>query len=129
MNWTNVKLLALLPLASLLSGCLYGQCIDGPCALERERMIKSIKPYIAYWQKEGMTEEGRLKDWVACGGMKDGGFGYPLDPNARLSGESEQEFMTRLDHAFQRCMIRSDYHYTGNCSSEYMKARPLCGAP
>ena len=90
---------------------------------------KDIKPYIAYWQKEGMTEEGRLKDWVACGGMKDGGFGYPLDPNARLSGESEQEFMTRLDHAFQRCMIRSDYHYTGNCSSEYMKARPLCGAP
>jgi len=90
---------------------------------------KDIKPYLAYWQKEGMTEEGRLKDWVACGGMKDGGFGYPLDPNARLSGESEQEFMTRLDHAFQRCMIRSDYHYTGNCSSEYMKARPLCGAP
>jgi len=62
MNWTNVKLLALLPLASLLSGCLYGQCIDGPCALERERMIKSIKPYLAYWQKEGMTEEGRRMD-------------------------------------------------------------------
>jgi hypothetical protein len=25
-------------------------------------------------------------------------------------------------------MIRAGYHYTGNCSSEYMKSQPLCGA-
>ena len=114
-------------LGLLLTGC--NTTILVASGKEFSDYQKSIKPYIAYWQKEGMTEEERLADWVACGGMKDGGFGYPLDPNARLSGESEQEFMTRLDHAFQRCMIRSDYHYTGNCSSEYMKARPLCGAP
>ena len=117
--WATLSLISL-----TLAGCAGPGLTTG-----RDAYLKSIKPYLAYWQKEGMTEEGRLKDWVACGGMKDGGFGYPLDPNARLSGESEQEFMTRLDHAFQRCMIRSDYHYTGNCSSEYMKARPLCGAP
>jgi len=113
-------------LGLLLTGC--NTTILVASGKEFSDYQKSIKPYIAYWQKEGMTEEERLADWVACGGMKDGGFGYPLDPNARLSGESEREFMTRLDYAFQRCMIRSGYYYTGDCSSEYMKARPLCGA-
>lgn len=64
----KVKAWVLLGVPVLLSGCLYGQCMEGPCALERERMIKSIKPYIAYWQKEGITEESRLRDWMACGG-------------------------------------------------------------
>jgi len=127
MNWTNVKLLALLPLASLLSGCLYGQCIDGPCALERERMIKSIKPYLAYWQKEGMTEEGRLKDWVACGGNERGTFSWKV--KQQLPDETDDAARTRQNFAFQRCMIRSGYHYTGDCSSKYMRSRPLCGAP
>lgn len=84
-----------------------------------------IKPYIAYWHKEGMTEESRLHDWVACGGHPDGGF--RLDRNKRKTDESTDTFQTRLEFEFQRCMIRSGYRYTGNCSSEYMKARPLCG--
>lgn len=29
-----------------------------------------IKPYIAFWQKEGMTEEGRQEDSVACGASR-----------------------------------------------------------
>lgn len=35
---------------------------------------KSIKPYMAYWEKAGMTEESRLKDWVGCGGMANGSY-------------------------------------------------------
>lgn len=85
-----------------------------------------IKPYIAYWQKDGMTEDSRLHDWVACEGYSDGGF--RLDRNKRLTGESTDTFQMRLEFDFQRCMVRSGYRYTGNCSSEYMKARPLCGA-
>lgn len=90
-------------------------------------MIKSIKPYIAYWQKEGMTEGSRLRDWVACGGQENGNFS--LGRNKRIPGESSDTFRTRLEHDFERCMLRNGYRYTGNCSSEYMKSQPLCGAP
>lgn len=86
-----------------------------------------IKPYIAYWQKEGMTEESKLRDWMACGGQGNGGFS--LHRNKRIPGESSDEFRDRLKHDFERCMIRSGYRYTGNCSSEYMQSQPLCGAP
>jgi hypothetical protein len=60
--------------STLLSGCLYGQCMNGPCVLERERMIKSIKAYGEYWTKSGMTTESWRQDWVTCGGMSDGGY-------------------------------------------------------
>lgn len=86
-----------------------------------------VKPYIDYWEKEGITEESRLNDWIVCGGHADGGF--RLDRNKRKTDESIDTYQTRLEFEFQRCMIRSGYRYTGNCSSEYMKARPLCGAP
>ena len=122
-----MRTLQLLWLPLLLSGCLYGQCLDGPCALERERMIKSIKPYIAYWHKEGMTEESRLNDWVACGGNNNGTFSWKV--KEQFPGESDEQSSRRQRDEFQRCIMRSGYHYTGNCSSEYMKARPLCGAP
>ena len=56
------------PLA--LAGCLYGQCLDGPCAFERERIIKSIKPYALYWVKDGGSEEQRRLDSWACGAAK-----------------------------------------------------------
>lgn len=117
LSWTT------LCLSFLLAGCnMWVGLSDG-----RDDYLKSIKPYIAYWQKEGMTEESRLRDWVVCGGHPDGGFRF--DRNKRLPSESSDEFQTRLGFEFQRCMLRSGYRYTGDCSSEYMKARPLCGAP
>ncbi|WP_334108806.1 hypothetical protein [Methylobacillus sp.] len=122
-----MKTWILLSILLLLSGCLYGQCLDGPCALEREKMIKSIKPYIAYWTKEEMTEESRLRDWVNCGGQENGNFS--LDRKKRLPDESSDVFRMRLEHDFERCMLRIGYRYTGNCSSEYMKSQPLCGSP
>jgi len=88
---------------------------------------KSIKPYLHYWEKPGMTQERRMQDWVACGGQGNGNFS--LDTKKRLPGESSDAFRTRLEFEFQRCMIRSGYRYTGDCSSEYMKVRPLCDAP
>ena len=88
---------------------------------------KDIKPYIAYWQKEGMTEEGRLKDWMACGGSRDGGFGINIQD--RLPGESRAASQERQKTDFQRCLLRAGYRYTGDCSSKYMRSRPLCGAP
>ncbi len=86
-----------------------------------------IKPYISYWQKDGMTEKSRLNDWVACGGLPDGSFA--LDRKKRLPDENSDTFRTRLEFEFQRCLLQNSYRYTGNCTSAYMKARPLCGAP
>lgn len=86
-----------------------------------------IKPYISYWTKEEMTEESRLNNWVACGGLPNGSFA--LDRKKRLPEESSDIFRARLEHDFERCMLRTGYRYTGNCSSEYMKSQPLCGAP
>jgi hypothetical protein len=48
--------------------------MDGPCSLEREKMIKSIKTYGEYWVKSGVSKENWRLDWVDCGGMKDGGY-------------------------------------------------------
>ena len=88
---------------------------------------KSIKPYIAYWEKEGMTEEARMQDWLVCGGQKNGSFAW--DSRKKIPDETDDYARTRLQFEFQRCMLRAGYHYTGNCSSEDVKSQPLCGAP
>ncbi len=116
--------------ALLLGTFLLGSCgtqvaLSGQA---REDYLKSIKPYIAYWEKSVPPEEMRLHDWLACGGQSTGNFGV-TEKNHMLPGESEREARTRLEFEFQRCMIRSGYHYTGDCTSDYMKVRPLCGAP
>ncbi|MDP4837896.1 MAG: hypothetical protein NWS01_12235 [Burkholderiales bacterium] len=59
-----------------LTGCLYGQCMDGPCAFERAEIIANIKPYGAHWIKEGMTRESRRFDFVQCGASEDLRDGY-----------------------------------------------------
>lgn len=86
-----------------------------------------VKPYIDYWEKEGMTEESRLNDWAACEGSENGTFSWKV--KQQFPDETDEAARMRQEHAFQRCLIRSGYRYIGNCSSEYMKARPLCGAP
>lgn len=65
-------------LCMLLSGCLYGQCMDGPCALERSKIINSIKAYGQYWTKPAMTTESWRLDWVECGGRPNGSYGSSL---------------------------------------------------
>jgi len=112
-------------LGLLLTGC--NTTILVASGKEFSDYQKSIKPYIAYWQKEGMTEEGRLKDWMACGGSRDGGFGINIQD--RLPGESRAASQERQKTDFQRCLLRAGYRYTGDCSSKYMRSRPLCGAP
>ena len=64
------KTFVIIGLITNLSGCLYGECLDGPCAFERAKMIESIKPYGAHWIKEGMTRESRRSDLIACGSLR-----------------------------------------------------------
>ena len=109
---------------SLLVGCGTQIALSGRTYDDYQ---KSIKPYIAYWEKAGMTEEERKQDWVACGGNERGTFSWKV--KQQLPGESNETARIRQERAFERCMIRAGYHYTGNCSSEDMKSEPMCGAP
>lgn len=113
---------------------LLGTFLLGSCGTQialsgqaREDYLKSIKPYIAYWEKSIPPEEMRLHAWLACGGRESGTFAW--DSRKKLAGESDVASRTRLEFEFQRCMIRSGYRYTGDCTSDYMRACPLCGAP
>ena len=115
-----MKTWMLLSIPLLLSGCLYGQCLDGPCALEREKMIKSIKPYITYWTKEGMTEEERRSDSWSCGagptvlGANNVIFSQEQALAEKLPGERDDiAARTRLRDKWEKCMIAKGYVLIG----------------
>ena len=97
----------------LLSGCLYGQCMDGPCALERERIIKSIKAYGEYWTKPGMSSAIRSQDSINCGGSDRGPDFSTQQLNAAKQPEDKNEFAarTRLSKAWVECMKSKGYVY------------------
>ena len=98
-----------------LSGCLYGQCMDGPCAFERAKMIENIKPYGAYWIKEGMTQESRINDWLQCGG----GAGLS-DGFERQSNITTKEFFDGLDlhrKMIRSCMDSKGYKWIEQCDA------------
>ena len=100
-----------------LYGCLYGQCLDGPCALEREKMIRSIKPYIERWIKEGMSRESRSQDSISCGGSDRGTDFSNQQLNAARQLEDKNDFAAeaRLSRAYVECMKSKgyEYRYTG----------------
>jgi hypothetical protein len=98
-----------------LSGCLYGQCLDGPCAFERAKMIESIKPYGAHWIKKGMTRESRWDDYVECGGSFDLREGYEIKPN-----QTNEDFFKGFNvHTYDvfSCMKSKNYAYLHLCDA------------
>ena len=114
---------AILGMSIFLAGCGIGLGLFPKSSYE----ALHPKPYRSLWTRSDMTEEGRRADWVMCGGDADGGSSMHV--KRMLPGETNEQASTRQEFALQRCMIRSGYRYTGDCSSAYMKARPLCGAP
>lgn len=118
------KILLSIGVMVILSGCLYGQCMDGPCALERAKIIASIKPYGAHWVKEGMTREGRREDSWACGAARTvhaaekpvfplselNAAKLPSDPNDILAE-------SRLTEKWAVCMREKGYSYIDSCDA------------
>lgn len=125
---------ALLCLSFLLTGCeLVFQAGTGLSGRAFDEYMKSIKPYINYWEKDGMTQEQRELDSKNCrvGGVSPGGIYQSEFDKARQAGETENATYTRLYHEWQRCMIKKDYRFTGKCyaDDEISRASPACGAP
>ena len=104
-----INIVFILSLPLFLFACLYGQCIDGPCALEREAILKSIKGYGEYWTKADMTKESWRQDWVACGGMRDGGYSV----GERLPGETDDfPNSRRKSKRLGECMQAKGYTFS-----------------
>ena len=108
----------LLSLTFMLSGCLYGQCMNGPCALEHSAILKSIKPTGAHWIKDGMTKESRLDDTVACGS---GRTEYVLFSDEEIKAAKQPEDPNdikaegRVYKVWASCMRDKGYVYLEHC--------------
>lgn len=82
------------------------------------------------WNLPGKTEQGRLQDWVACGGSSGGQYGLVPLPNgeARTTEQSNKEAGEKFD-SIQRCMLKKDYEYIGQCyDNEVSRSLPACRA-
>jgi hypothetical protein len=69
--------LGVLIMCALLSSCgILCQAGTGTCGMSSGQAQRLLHPkaYGEYWTKPGMTTEGWRRDWVACGGMVDGGY-------------------------------------------------------
>jgi len=120
MKMMMLRISTLLSLAFMLSGCLYGQCINGPCALEHSAILKSIKPSGAHFIKDGMTKESRRMDIAACGAKGNESVNFlpdqiqaakqPDDPN-------DIRAYLRLRDQWASCMRGKGYVYLEPCDA------------
>lgn len=75
----------------------------------REDYLNSIKTYGEFWAKPGMTKESWRRDWVACGGMNDGGY----ISGSRLAGETNDlAASTRTVRELDKCMKEKGYEFS-----------------
>lgn len=108
--------LTLMPV--LLSGCLYGQCMEGMCAFERAEYLKSIKSYGTHWVKEGWSIGQRREDSWSCGAARtelaaDHVVFSPEQLRQERRREDKDDFAprTRLTKAWVACMQSKGYRY------------------
>ncbi len=108
------RICSLLFMSVILCGCLYGQCMDGPCSLERARIIESIKAYGEYWVKPDMTVFDRSQDSISCGGSYRGpDFSFQqLSKVSQKEDKDEFSARTRLTKIWIECMQSKGYEFT-----------------
>ncbi len=77
-----------------------------------------IKPYIAYWQKEGMTEESRREDSWECGAARTihaaDHVVFPSEvekAERRPDEHSDRPAHYRLSEKWVECMKAKGYRY------------------
>ncbi len=122
-------LLLLMPIG--LTGCLIGNGhICGPqtpmayCNKEAYQKLVHPTPLREKWQHASRSQVEQQRDWIACGGMDNGGYagvsGSTGAETARLSGEKFDQI--------QRCMMSKGYQYTGTCEGDIPSRYPACQA-
>ncbi|MRR28866.1 hypothetical protein EG834_00680 [bacterium] len=127
---TLIRIGAFLWVSILFTGCgIGGFWMNG------NPFLTPIKPYLHYWEKPGMTVEGRREDGTACGGGAQEAyipsFTDEQERLARLPGEKDNfTVRARLFHNWERCMLKKGYRFTGKCyDNEISRSKSSCGAP
>lgn len=78
-----------------------------------------------FWYKPGMIEESWVRDWIGCGAARNSG----VNDLPRLPDETPEAQHDRTWDTLDRCMMSKSYRFTGDCTQEWNKRRPGCGAP
>jgi len=126
----------------LLSACYFGNGrICGPqtpmanCDREAYEALMNPKPFLHSWEKENTTPEDRMSDAMEYGGARRE-RNVPSFSREKIraeqgsSGGSVFDARGRLFREWERCMLRKDYKYVGECfDNEISKTLPSCGAP
>lgn len=107
-----------MPFSLLLAACTIGNGrICGPqtpavyCDREAYERLMHPKGYGEYWVKEGMTKHGWQQDWLACGGMADGGYSDDApsgSSNAVMTAANKKKI-----NDLKICMSSKGYHFSG----------------
>ena len=109
----RIALIALIHvLCALQAGCgIGGYTMTG---VVWEKDLKSIKPYALYWVKDGVTNEGRLDDTVACGSARTEYVTFSaekINKEKRPEDPNDIAAYLRLRDAWAKCMQTKGYHY------------------
>lgn len=75
--------------------------------------LTPAKVYGEYWVKPGMTVEGWRRDWVACGGMKDGGYSSDAPSGSTSIVLETAEKKKRIELSLCMASKGYEYRYTG----------------
>jgi len=98
-----------------LSSCYQSCAVGDPlgmftyCPKDVREKLYHPKPYRDYWINNGVTEEGRRNDWVACGGDDDGGFSMHV--KRMLSGETNEISRLHQSSDLKACLTQRGYRY------------------
>ncbi|MRR28864.1 hypothetical protein EG834_00670 [bacterium] len=118
-----MKLYLLILVNLVMAGCMIGNGhICGPqtplayCDKEAYEKLLHPKPYLDYWEKPGMTVEGRSEDSFRCGGSR-GGDDPPeskINEIMRLHNESYWQANERIQIEWRNCMKAKGYQYVNS---------------
>lgn len=129
MTW--LRTILLVASTGALSGCVIGNwSICGPqtplyhCDAEAEKRLLHPTPLSDKWEKSGISQESRRRDWIGCGGNASGLYDNPV-----VDGVASEDAGGELYFSVQRCMLKKGYNYNGPCNNEVTMAFPGCGAP
>jgi hypothetical protein len=89
-----------------LVGCSTQLALSGQT---REDYLKSIKAFGRYFVKPEVSEDQWRRDWVACGGMFDGGYSSDSPPGASAEMMIRASKQKRNDLA--ACMVAKGYEH------------------
>ncbi|WP_146193533.1 hypothetical protein [Corticimicrobacter populi] len=97
----------------LINISLYG-CGIGGFWMNGNPFSSETKLYGEHWVKEGMTQESRLDDTVACGSARTERLGFSAEKK-RLERRPEEpddaKAVGRLTERWVQCMKSKGYHY------------------